>query len=83
MKENSTNSIAIQQGFHQHNQSIKRILSCIELSHLNNFFEAFDIMAATASSMKMEAKEVKNVQLISNQACDPPKFKAILETHIK
>ena len=34
---------------------------------------------ATNSSMakKMEEKEVKNVQLISNQACEPPKFRAI------
>ena len=28
---------------------------------------------------KMEEKEVKNVQLISNQACKPPKFRAIPE----
>ena len=42
-----------------------------------NFFEASNIMAIGASSIKMEVKEVKNVQLISNQACDPLKFKTI------
>ena len=33
---------------------------------------------ATSSSLikKMEGKEVKNVQLISNKACEPPKFRA-------
>ena len=34
---------------------------------------------ATSSLMakNIEEKEVKNVQLITNQECEPPKFKAI------
>ena len=31
----------------------------------------------------MEAKEVTNIQLIRNEACEPPKFKAILEIAYK
>ena len=40
---------------------------------------------ASISSMakKTKEKEVKNVQLINNQACEPPKFRAILETEYK
>ena len=35
-------------------------------------------MAASGLSIKkMEVKKVKNVQLISNQACEPPKFRVI------
>ena len=31
----------------------------------------------------MEGKEVKNIQLISNEACEPPKFRAIPEIAYK
>ena len=35
-------------------------------------------MATSSSTINnMEGKEVKNVQLISNEACEPPKFRPI------
>ena len=41
-------------------------------------------MSTSGSSIKkMEVREVKNVQFISNQACKPPKFRVFLEITYK
>ena len=77
-KENSSNSAAIQQGFFQHDLSIRGILFvCWAFLCDKILFQIFDTMVASGPSTKMEVKKVKNVQLISNQTCEPPKFRAI------
>ena len=35
------------------------------------------MVASSSKIKKMKGKEVKNIQLISNVACEPPKFRAI------
>ena len=63
---------------------LRGMLLCAKLFYFNNFLETFVIMVTiTSSMMKKEVKEAKNVQLISNEACDPPKIKAIPEIMYK